>query len=102
MNSALAVALLLIVALSLPMTALAAKKKSKSHKSKARTSQMIPAAKSGSKLGTNFDFDDLIVRGKYQYADEALATVENEKDLDDLLGVRKHFKDRMKQASNRR
>ena len=53
------------------------------------------------KLGTNFDFGDMMVRGKYQYPDEALTSVEDEKSLDDLLGVRKHFKDRLSQTATR-
>jgi hypothetical protein len=52
-------------------------------------------------LGTDFNFSDLTIKGKYQYADEAAAIVENEKDLDDLLQPRKHFKDRLSQSSSR-
>jgi hypothetical protein len=53
------------------------------------------------KLGTKFDFEDMMVRGKYQYPDEAITAVEDEKRLDDLLGVRKHFKDKLENASLR-
>jgi uncharacterized protein YdeI (BOF family) len=52
-------------------------------------------------LNTSFDFEDQIVQGKYQYPDEAVTTVENEKELKDLLEVRKDFKDRMKQEATR-
>jgi hypothetical protein len=48
---------------------------------------------------TNHNFDDHGVAGQYQMPDEALAKVENEKTLSDLLGVRKHFKDRLAEAS---
>ena len=52
-------------------------------------------------LNTSFDFEDQIVQGKYQYPDEGVATVENEKNLKDLLEVRKDFKDRMKSEALR-
>ena len=50
-------------------------------------------------LQTNHNFDDHGVTGEYQMPDEALAKVENEKTLSDLLSVRKHFKDRLNEAS---
>jgi hypothetical protein len=52
-------------------------------------------------LDTNFDFEDQLVQGKYQYPDEAVTTVEDEKLLKDLLEVRKDFKDRMQQEEFR-
>ena len=52
------------------------------------------ASKSG-ELQTDVKFDDSVLHGQYQTPDEALARVENEKGLSDLLGVRKHFKDRL-------
>lgn len=48
-----------------------------------------------SALGTDHVFSDASVRGKYQYADEGSVTVEDEKELIDLLGMRRHFKDRL-------
>jgi hypothetical protein len=53
------------------------------------------------KLGTKFNFEDMMVKGKYQYPDEAITSVEDEKGLNDLLGVRKHFKDRLQQSATR-
>ncbi len=53
-------------------------------------------------LSTDFNFDGSVVRGKYQMADEAVTVVENEKTLDDLLGVRKNFKDRLQLEENRK
>jgi hypothetical protein len=50
-------------------------------------------------LQTDVKFDDSVLHGQYQTPDEALARVENEKALSDLLGVRKHFKDRLATAS---
>ena len=52
-------------------------------------------------LDTNFDFEDQLVQGKYQYPDEAVTTVEDDKLLKDLLEVRKDFKDRMQQEEFR-
>lgn len=54
-----------------------------------------------SKLKTNHDFGDKLVNGKYQYPDEANARVDDEKELDDLIGVRKNFKDRLKESAER-
>jgi hypothetical protein len=56
----------------------------------------------GRKLSTNVNFEDLLVDGKYQYPSEATTTVENEKDLDDLIGARKHFRDRLGRSMDRR
>ena len=50
-------------------------------------------------LQTDVKFDDSVLHGQYQTPDEALARVENEKGLSDLLAVRKHFKDRLQTAS---
>ena len=52
-------------------------------------------------LSTNVNFQDQVVNGKYAYPDEAIATVEDEKLLNDLLAVRKDFKDRLKQTALR-
>ena len=41
-------------------------------------------------------FDQAYVQGQYQVADEGLAVVEDEKNLDDLLGMRFEFKDRLR------
>lgn len=51
------------------------------------------------KLQTDINFNDSILRGRYQTPDEATVKVENEKALDDLLTVRTDFKDRLKKAS---
>jgi hypothetical protein len=57
--------------------------------------------KTKSKLETDVNFSDLTVQGKYQLADEANATVEDDKGLNDLLQPRKHFKDRLGQTAGR-
>ena len=65
----------------------------------ARASTSTSPAKSH--LSTDVNFEDQLVNGKYAYPDEAIATVEDEKLLNDLLAVRKNFKDRLKESSLR-
>jgi hypothetical protein len=43
-----------------------------------------------------------LVQGKYHFSDEAVITVEEDKVLDALLGIRKDFKDRIKRSASRR
>lgn len=52
-------------------------------------------------LETNMSFEDMIVKGKYHFSDEAVSTVEEDKVLDSLLGIRKDFKDRIERSANR-
>ena len=61
-------------------------------------SQAIAApATKGPKLDvkTEHNFSDLLINGKYQYPDEALVKVDDDKLLTDLIGYRKNFKDRL-------
>ncbi len=51
---------------------------------------------------TNHNFEDLLVQGKYHFSDEAVTTVEEDKVLDSLIGVRSDFKDRLKKSTARR
>ncbi len=50
---------------------------------------------------TEANFEDLLVQGKYHFSDEAVVTVEQDKVLDALLGVRTDFKDRIEQSATR-
>jgi hypothetical protein len=52
-------------------------------------------------LSRDIRFGDSSVYGKYQLANEGTAEVENEKTLDDLLGVRTNFKDRLRLETKR-
>lgn len=61
--------------------------------------QKAEAKKSG--VQTEMKFDELLVRGKYHFADEAVVTVEEDKVLDALLGQRTDFKDRIKRSASR-
>ena len=47
------------------------------------------------------NFEDLLVQGKYHFSDEAVTTVESDKVLDSLLGIRTDFKDRMAKSAGR-
>lgn len=60
----------------------------------------VPQAKK--KKSTDVSFDDVLVQGKYHFSDEAVTTVEDDKVLDALLGVRTDFKDRIKKSTARR
>lgn len=50
---------------------------------------------------TSHSFEDLLVQGKYHFSDEAVTTVEEDKVLDSLIGVRTDFKDRLEQSAER-
>jgi hypothetical protein len=53
------------------------------------------------KKSTDVSFEDVLVQGKYHFSDEAVTTVEGDKVLDALLGVRTDFKDRLKKSASR-
>jgi len=57
------------------------------------------AAKPAAKKAQDMSFEDLLVSGQYHFSDEAVTTVEEDKVLNSLIGVRADFKDRMKQSS---
>lgn len=61
------------------------------------SAKTAPAA--NSKVAQTHNFEDLLVQGKYHFSDEAVTTVEDDKVLDSLIGVRAEFKDRIKQSS---
>ena len=58
-------------------------------------------APAAAKKTTDVSFEDVLVQGKYHFSDEAVTTVEDDKVLDALLGVRTDFKDRLKKSSAR-
>jgi hypothetical protein len=68
----------------------------------AESSPVAKAPKPSEKQSdTSHSFEDLLVQGKYHFSDESVTTVEEDKVLDSLIGVRSDFKDRMKQSSGR-
>ena len=48
---------------------------------------------------TDVSFEDVLVQGRYNFSDEAITTVEDDKVLDALLAVRKDFQDRLKKSA---
>lgn len=67
----------------------------------ATSASTAEASTAPKKKSTEMSFDDVLVQGKYHFSDEAVTTVEEDKVLDGLLGVRKDFKDRMKKSAAR-
>ncbi|MBX3022897.1 MAG: hypothetical protein KF799_14580 [Bdellovibrionales bacterium] len=57
------------------------------------------AASAAGNTTTEHSFDDMLVQGKYHFSDEAVTTVEEDKVLDALIGVRTEFKDRLEQSA---
>lgn len=55
-----------------------------------------------SKKSTDVSFEDVLVQGRYQFSDEAVTTVEEDKVLDALLAVRKDFRDRVDKSKDQR
>lgn len=53
------------------------------------------------KKTTDVSFEDVLIEGKYHFADEAVTTVEGDKVVDALLNVRADFKDRMRKSASR-
>jgi hypothetical protein len=75
------------------------KKAATSAKTEVTKKSTLPGA--NSQLGTSFSFDAASVRGKYQLAGQGIASVQDEKVMDDLLGIRRQFKDREVQEESR-
>jgi len=65
--------------------------------SKEAPTSALPQKDSGT--STSHNFEDLLVQGKYHFSDEAVTTVEDDKVLDSLIGVRSDFKDRLKSST---
>lgn len=59
-----------------------------------------PAEKSKKKV-SEMTFDEILVQGQYHFSDESVVTVEDDKVLDALLGVRTEFKDRLKKSATK-
>ncbi len=59
------------------------------------------ATPSSQQLKTDHNFNDKMVGGQYQDPNGAKVDVDDDKVLDDLIGVRKNFKDRLKESAQR-
>lgn len=64
------------------------------------TEASTAAANTGT--GRSHNFEDLLVNGKYHFADEAVSTVEADKVFDSLIGVRNDFKDRLEDSASKK
>lgn len=53
------------------------------------------------KKSTDVSFDELLIQGQYHFSDEIVTTVEQDKVLDALLGLRKDFKDKIERSASR-
>lgn len=62
-------------------------------------SKKKPAAPIAGGSQTEHNFEDLLVQGKYHFSDESVTTVEEDKVLDALIGVRTDFKDRIENSA---
>lgn len=71
-------------------------------KSKTAKPKVVAVKNKASSLTTDAKFNDQAVGGKYQLPMEALSVVENEKAIDDLIGVRKNFQDRQDRTKGMR
>jgi hypothetical protein len=94
--------ILFIAVLFLAGSAQAKASKSKAKGSKTKVTKKVTADDENSQVGTSFAFDAASVRGKYQMAGQGIATVEDEKVMDDLLGLRRTFRDRQAQEDSRK
>lgn len=58
------------------------------------------SAAQGKSTQTKHDFEDLLVQGKYHFSDDVVTTVEEDKVLDSLIGVRQDFKDKIENSES--
>lgn len=95
--------LIQVLVLTLGLNTLAQAKGSKGKiKNRQEVTKNVTQKDKDGQLGTSFSFEAASVRGKYQTAGQGIAMVEDEKVLDDLLGLRRSFKDRENQETSRR
>lgn len=66
-----------------------------------QTKKRVPKIARDAKLGTSHKFDANSLHGRYQASPSTTATVENDKYLEDLLGARKNFDDRIAKDAER-
>jgi hypothetical protein len=64
------------------------------------TAKKVNPPKDGTNLERSLRFESFSINGKYQVPIESLTVVEDEKLLNDLLSVRKNFKDRLRVQQN--
>ncbi len=99
MKKQLVILPLVMMALSALEAPASAAPAAKTAASKPAATGAAPAAAAKKDSQTNMNFEDLLVNGQYHFSDEAVTTVEEDKVLNSLIGIRTDFKDRMKQSS---
>jgi hypothetical protein len=68
---------------------------------KVRLSSQVMTSDTAKRLSTEMTFSGSQIGGQYQVPGEATSRVENEKPIEELLGLRKNFRDRIKQDEER-
>lgn len=68
----------------------------------ATSTTTAPSVLATAEVQKEHSFEDLLVQGKYHFSEEAVTTVEEDKVLDALIGVRVDFKDRLEESAERR
>lgn len=69
---------------------------------KVALSKQSMSRETAKRLSTSMTFSGSRVGGQYQVPGEATARIENEKPIEELLGLRTQFRDRMKQDEERK
>lgn len=69
--------------------------------SPAKETKKPAPSRGNSQLGTSFRFDGSSLHGKYQTSPSATVSVENDKFMEDLLGARTGFQDRIERETER-
>jgi hypothetical protein len=69
---------------------------------KVALSKQSMSRETAKRLSTSMAFSGSRVGGQYQVPGEGTARVENEKPIEELLGLRTQFRDRMKQDEERK
>lgn len=93
--------LFLTIAISLAITAHGKTNSKDVSKAKTKVAR-VATAKNSSQLSTDVRFDGQLVSGKIQSPFESLTVVENEKAIDDLIGMRTNFSDRIVKSQGMR
>lgn len=77
-------------------------KKTSTAKTAKRAVKAVKApSKKKAEYGTSYSFDGASIKGKLQEGNMRRIVVENDKSIDDLLGIRKNFDDRERDEAER-
>ena len=62
------------------------------------SSLSLNAAPAQGQKSKEMTFEEILIQGKYQFSDEAVTTVEQDKVLEGLIGLKKDFKERLEES----